>query len=449
MKQDLTQGSLWKKILLFGYPLMISNILQVLFNLSDIAVVGRFAGSNALGSVGSTATLVNLYLVFLIGMGSGVNVLVARFFGSKNERDVRETVHSAALICLITGIVAMLFGYLTVRPILTLLHTKEELIGGAIRYMNIYFLGMPALAVYNFGNGVFSAVGDTKKPLYYLSAAGIVNVVLNLFFVIVCHLDVAGVAIASVIAQYISAVLIIRALLRSKEMYRLQLTELKISKNKARMILSIGISSGFQSAVFQIANLFIQAGVNSFSAPFVAGNAAAANADALVYDVMGAFYIACSSFIGQNYGAGKKKRVKDTYLICLLYSFGAGAVLGTLLVVFGHGFLSLFTGDTAVIEAGMYRLMIMSYSYAFSAFMDCTIAASRGLGKVLVPTIIVIMGSCVFRVIWIYTIFAYFRTIQSLYLLYIFSWSLTAIAEIIYFIVIYRKCNFGLQLETK
>lgn len=438
--QDLTQGSLWKKILLFGYPLMISNILQALFNLSDIAVVGRFAGSTALGAVGSTTTLVMLFNVFLIGMGSGVNVLVARFFGSDKENDVMETVHSAAILCLITGIVVMFFGQVATKQILVLMGTKAEVMDGAVRYLRIYLLGMPALAVYNFGNGVFSAVGDTKKPLYFLSAAGVVNVCLNLFFVIVCSMDVAGVATASVIAQYISATLIVLALVLSREMFGLHFNKLQIYQSKAKMILSIGISSGFQSAIFQIANLFIQAGVNRFSATMVAGNAAAANADTLVYDVMGAFYIACSSFIGQNFGAGKKERVRKTYFISLTYSFGAGAVLGLLLVIFGHGFLSLFTKESQVVDAGMHRLLIMSFSYAFSAFMDCTIAASKGLGKVLWPTVIVIMGSCVFRVIWIYTVFAYFGTIQSLYLLYIFSWGITAIAEILYFKYIFRKC---------
>lgn len=438
-KQDLTQGSLGKQILIFSFPLMISNVLQVLFNMADIAVVGQFAGSAALGSVGSTTTLVTLFTGLLIGMSGGINVLVARHIGARNKKDIAETVHSAALLSLLAGVIILLAGFCFSRGILEILHTKEELIDGAALYLRIYFLGMPALAVYNFGNAVFSAVGDTKRPLCYLSAAGVVNIILNLFFVILCGMDVEGVAIASVISQYISAVLIVVKLFRSQEVYSLRLSFLHLTSNKVKAILSIGIPSGLQNAIFQMANLFIQAGVNSFSATMVEGNSAAANADGLVYDVMAAFYTAGSSFIGQNYGARKKDRIFKSYLVSLAYSFGIGLVLGLLLVAFGPAFLSLFTNDTAVVEAGMKRLTIMGFSYSVSAFMDATIAASRGLGKSLVPTFIVIMGSCVFRILWVYTVFAYFGTITSLYLLYVFSWSITAVAEIIYFRRIYKK----------
>ena len=333
----------------------------------------------------------------------------------------------------------MVLGLLFANGILELLHTKDELIEGAALYLRIYFLGMPALAIYNFGNAVFSAVGNTKKPLYYLATAGVINIILNLFFVIVCKLDVAGVALASIMSQYTSAILILRALFMTKEVYGLKLPMLKPNSQKAGMILSIGVPSAIQYAIFQVANLFIQFGVNSFDATMVAGNSAAANADGLVYDVMAAFYTACSSFIGQNYGAGNKERVRNSYFVSLAYSFGIGLVIGVTLEIFGTQFLSLFTTEQAVVDAGMKRLGIMGFSYCISAFMDATIAASRGLGKSVVPTIIVIMGSCVFRIIWVYTIFAYFKTIPSLYLLYVFSWSITAIVEMIYFKVIYHK----------
>ena len=333
----------------------------------------------------------------------------------------------------------MVLGLLFANGILELLHTKDELIEGAALYLRIYFLGMPALAIYNFGNAVFSAVGNTKKPLYYLATAGVINIILNLFFVIVCKLDVAGVALASIISQYTSAILILRALFMTKEIYGLKLSMLKPNSQKAGMILSIGVPSAIQYAIFQVANLFIQFGVNSFDATMVAGNSAAANADGLVYDVMAAFYTACSSFIGQNYGAGNKERVRNSYFVSLAYSFGIGLVIGVFLEIFGTQFLSIFTTEQAVVDAGMKRLGIMGFSYCVSAFMDAAIAASRGLGKSVVPTIIVIMGSCVFRIIWVYTIFAYFKTIPSLYLLYVFSWSITAIVEMIYFKVIYHK----------
>lgn len=437
--QDMTEGRLGKQIFVFSLPLMLSNVLQVLFNMTDIAVVGRFAGSAALGSVGSTAILITLFTGFLIGVGGGINVLVARSAGARAARDVREFVHTSALLSLLIGLSLAVLGLVFSRGLLELLGTKDELIDGATVYLRIYLLGMPALAVYNFGNAVLSAVGDTRRPLYFLSVAGVLNVLLNLFFVIICRLDVAGVAIASVIAQYVSAFLVVLALCTSQEMYALRFSALRIHPKKARCVLALGIPAGLQNAIFAIANLFIQAGVNTFDATMVEGNSAATNADALVYDVMAAFYTACASFMGQNFGAGKRDRVLKSYFISLAYSFGIGAALGLLLVLFGRQFLALFTTESAVIDAGMARLTVMGCSYALSAFMDCTIAASRGLGKSFVPTVIVILGSCVFRVIWVYTIFAYFHTITSLYLLYAFSWGITSVAEIAYFVHCYRK----------
>ncbi|WP_295583387.1 MATE family efflux transporter [uncultured Oscillibacter sp.] len=438
-QRDLTQGPLGKQIFGFSLPLILSNLLQVLFNMADVAVVGRFAGSAALGAVGSTTTLVSLFTGLLIGMSSGVNVLTALHFGAKSRRELTDTVHSAALVCALAGVTLLAVGVCFARPILELLHTKEELIDGATLYLRIYFLGMPALGVYNFGNAVFSAVGDTGRPLRYLSIAGAVNLALNLFFVIGCGMDVAGVAVASVISQYLSAALVAAALFRSREDYGLRWGQLRFHPSRTRAILGVGLPAGLQCGIFSLANLFIQMGVNSFDATLVAGNSAAANADALVYDVMAAFYTACGSFIGQNYGARQKERVKKSFLISMGYSFGAGLLLGLLLWAAGPQFLSLFTKDPAVAAAGMKRLGIMSLSYCVSAFMDCTIAASRGLGKSLVPTVMVVLGSCVFRVAWIYTVFAHFQTIPSLYLLYVFSWTITAAPEIWYFYRIYRR----------
>ena len=443
LEQSLTEGSLGKKIFLFSLPLMLSNLLQVLFNMADIAVVGKFAGSNALGSVGSTSILVTLFTSFLIGVGGGINVLVALHIGAGNKKEAKETITTAYVLCLCMVILLLIVGISSARGILSLMNTKPELIDGAVLYLRIYFLGLPAVGVYNCGNAILSAAGDTKKPLYFLSIAGVVNVALNLLLVIVFHLDVAGVAIASIISQYISAILITHALTHGDNVYttslRHQTLRSLVFKDKLTAILKLGLPSGLQNMVFMFANLFVQVGVNSFSATMVAANSAAANADGPVYEVMAAFYVACSSFMGQNLGAKKKDRVLKSYFVSLSYSFFIGLILGLTILFMGPDFLLLFTSDPAVIELGMYRLKIMSVSYAFSAFMDCTIAASRGLGKTVVPTFIVIMGSCVFRVIWIYTIFAYFKTIPSLYLLYIFSWTITAAAEIIYFQAIYRR----------
>lgn len=444
-EMDLCSGSLWKKILIYSVPLMFSNILQVVFNMSDVAVVGKFAGPIALGAVGSTTILITLFTGILIGLASGVNALTALYIGSKNDRDLRETVHTSAILCLIAGILIMILGVSFSRVILEAMHTKDVLIQDAVLYLRIYLLGMPALALYNFGNAILSAAGDTRRPLYYLSFSGVVNILLNLFFVIVCRLGVAGVAIASIISQYISAVLILRTLFKSSESFALRIQDLKIVSDKVKRILRIGIPSAFQFALFAIANLFVQTGVNSFDHVMVEGNSAAANADPLVYDMMAAFYTACASFIAQNFGARKKDRILQSYKICLIYSFIVGFLLGVGLYILRYPFLSLFTNESAVVDAGIKRLSVMALSYAVSAFMDCTIAASRGLGKSVIPTIIVIMGSCGFRILWIYTIFAYFKTIQALYLLYPFSWTITAVAEIIYFVILYRSKQSRVQ----
>lgn len=432
-EHDLTKGSLYKQILLFSLPLIASNLLQVLFNMSDIAVVGRFSGSVALGAVGSTTTLVSLFTGFLIGLGSGINVVTARHIGARDAEGTRQTVATAALLSLLIGIALGGIGLAGTRGVLHLLGTKPELMEGAALYLHIYFLGMPAMALYNYGNAVFSAAGDTRRPLLFLLFAGIVNVLLNLFFVIVCSMSVAGVALATIISQYLSAGLILLALARSKEVYTLRLQKGMLRREPADRVLALGLPAGFQNTIFAIANLFIQAGVNRFDAVMVEGNSAAANADAMIYDVMAAFYVACSSFMGQNLGAGDGHRVKKSFRISLLYSFAVGTLMGVLLLLFGRTFLSLFTTEQAVIDAGMKRLQIMGLSYGVSAFMDCAIAGSRGLGKSLVPTIIVIIGSCVFRLVWVYTVFAYFGTIPSLYLLYVFSWSITAVAELLYY----------------
>ena len=439
LNASMTEGSLWRGLIVFSLPLMASNLLQVLFNMADVAVVGRFAGSLSLGSVGSTTILVSLFTALLIGMGSGVNVLTARHLGAGHEEPIRLTVHTSFLVSVIYGAALMLVGELLSEPVLRLIGTKDELMAGACLYFRLYLLGLPAMAVYNYGNAVFSAAGDTRSPLLFLSVAGAVNVAMNLFFVIVCRMDVAGVALASVLSQYLSAFLIVRAQTRARTVWRLERRGLRIHAPSARQVLGLGIPAGIQNAIFAVANLFIQSGVNSFSAEMVSGNAAASNADSLVYDVMAAVYTGCSSFMGQNYGAGKKQRVMRSYLISLLYSFLAGLILGLALYLNGPLFLSLFTADPAVIECGMSKLAIMSLSYCVSAFMDDTIAASRALGKTLVPMIMVVLGSCVFRVAWIYTVFAAYHTIASLYLLYVCSWTLTAAMEIPYFLHTYRQ----------
>lgn len=437
--RSLTEGALPGQILAFSLPLMLSNLLQVLFNMSDVAVVGRFAGSTALGAVGSTSTFVTLFTGALIGLSGGINVLVARFYGARHANDVSRAVHSAFVVSLAAGALLLLVGLLGSPAMLRLLNTKDDLLPGAIIYLRIYFLGMPAMALYNFGNAVFGAIGETKKPLAYLSAAGVLNVALNLLFVVVFHLDEAGVALASVVSQCLSAWLILRALTRLDGCCALDYRALRADRAMIKRILLLGVPAACQNMIFAVANLFIQVGVNSFDSLMVKGNSAAANADNFIYDAMAAFYMACSSFMGQNYGAGKERRVKQSYVISMAYSFVVALALGALLYFLGPEFLALFTSEAAVVDAGMKRVRVMAFAYCISAFQDCTIAASRGLGKTVVPTIIVVLGSVVFRVSWVYTIFAAIHTIPSLYLLYPCSWTLTAIAEMAYFFYAYKQ----------
>ncbi len=436
---EMTTGSLWRNILLFSLPLMLTQVLEVLFNLSDVAIAGKFAGYVALGAVGSTTLLVSLFTGLLIGMGAGVNVAIARSLGLGDDEQLERTLHTSFLICACAGLLVCLVCAGLAGPMLRMLHTKDELIDSAVSYLRIYALGLPAMAIYNFGNGVLSASGDTKRPLIYLSVAGAVNVALNLFFVIVCNLAATGVAIASAIAQCLSALLIVLHLLRRPDACRLQLSKLRFHRAECRRVLMIGIPSGLQNAIFAVANLFVQVGVNSFDAVMVSGNSAAANADTLLFNMMSAFYTACASFISRNWGAGKIDRMKKSYWISVFYAFLVGAGAGVLLLLFGRQFLSIFANEPEVIDAGMQRLRIMGFSYGVCALMDGSIAASRGIGRSIVPTVIVILGSCVFRVAWIYTVFACFHTIPSLYLLYIFSWAITGVAEFLYFHRSYKK----------
>ena len=435
----ITQGSIFKNLLLFSLPLMLSNVLQVLFNMSDVAVVGRWGSDGALGSVGSTTTYVALFTGLLIGLGAGVNAVVAQRIGAGDDEGTSKVSHTGFIVSLIFGVIVAALAMGLARPVLILMGTKEQFLDGALLYIYIYFTGAPGTAVYNYGNGVFSADGDTKKPLIFLSAAGITNVLLNLFFVIVCNLSVAGVAIASSISQWLSCVLIVIALVKSSRPYRLRARLLKIDKRIAERLLVIGLPAGIQNAIFQIANLFIQAGVNSFDPTVVEGNSAAVNADTLVFELMAAFYTGCTSFIGQNFGAGNRDRILKSYFVALFYSAVAGLVFGLLIFACGDAFLSIFTTSPEVVEAGKLRLEILCFSYAISAFMDNTIAAARGLNKTVVPTIMVILGSCVFRVLWVFFVFPVEGTTTLLYLLYPVSWAITAAAEIIYFVFAYKK----------
>lgn len=438
-EKDLTEVPLFKGIFFYSAPLILTNLLQVLFNIADVAVVGRFAGALPLGSVGSTSQLLFFFTGLLMGLSGGINVIVAYYIGAKSKKDISESVHTAFIISLIAGIILMIVGFFFARPILTLIKTKPELLDGAVTYFSIYMLSMPGVAIYNYGNAVLGAAGDTKRPLYFLTISGVVNIILNLFFVIVCDMDCAGVALSTVISQYISAILVMIPLFIGIGDVKFSLKSFRLNGEKSRRILKIGVPAGLQNSIFAFSNTVIQVGVNSFDAIMVAGTSASSNLDNIIYNVMGAFYTANATFIGQNYGAKKKKRILQSSIISNGYALFFGIVISILLYIFGRQAIGLFTTDEKVIEAGLLRLNIMVFSYPVASFMDNTIAANRGLGKTVVPSIIVLIGSCLFRIVWVYTIFAWFKTIPSLFLLYIFSWALTAIAEIIYFIREYRK----------
>jgi len=431
---NMTEGSLFKKIFLFSLPLVFSNVLQVLFNMADTSIVGRFAGYHALGSVGSTGQMIFFCSGLLIGLGGGVNVLAAICIGQKNQKDLELTVKASFITCFLAGILIFTFALIFSRSILSLLHTRPELIDDAIIYFRIYMFSMPAVSLYCFGNAILSAHGDTKSPLYYLIFAGIVNIFLDLILVIVFELSVIGVGIATVVSQYISCILTLRKTYHLLSSYEFNLMSLNFSRQKILQVLKIGIPSGMQNAIFALANLFIISAVNSFDAAMVAGNAATMNGDNLVYNIMAAFYAAGATFIGQNLGAQKKKRILNSYLISLFYSALAGFILGFLLYFFGREFLSLFSKDKIVIDYAMQKFKIMTFSFGISAFMDCTIAANRGLRKTFIPSLIVFLGSCIFRILWVLTVFAHYKTVESLFLLYPFSWAITAVFEILYFI---------------
>ena len=435
----MTRGNLWKNILLYSIPLVFTNLLQLLFNIADVAIVGKFAGSLSLGAVGSTTLLVSLTTGWLIGIANGVNSLVAYFSGAGDREREGLSVQTGFVLCLAMGMLTLLLGICFARPALTLLGTRPELIEEAILYFRIYMTGSPALALFNFGNAVLSAEGNTRKPLKFLAIAGMINVCLNLFFVLALHRAADGVAYASVIAQYISAALILRTLIGSKETWRLPLGKLRFRRELAARILKIGIPAAMQYSLFAVANLFIQSAVNSFDHVVVEGNSAAMNFDNLVYEMMAAFYVATTSFIAQNYGAGEKDRVKRVYQITTLYSFGIAAVLGVLIHIFRVPLLSVFTNDAEVVAAGEIRLKMLSFAYCLSAFMDNATAACRGLGKTAAPTVMVMLGTVGFRILWLYTVFAHFGTLQSLYLLYAFAFVLTAIPLNLYYFALYRR----------
>lgn len=435
---DMCNGPLLGKILLFTLPLILSGILQLLFNAADVVVVGRFAGNEALAAVGSTSALTNLLVNLFIGLSVGVNVLVARYYGAKLEKEVSETVHTAIIISVVGGILLAIIGVVTARPLLLLMDTPENVIGHSVLYMRIYFLGMPVMLLFNFGSAVLRAIGDTRRPLFYLMIAGVINVCLNLFFVIQFSMGVAGVALATVISQCVSAGLIVKCLMQSEGCFRLHFDKLHINWDKFWRIAQIGLPAGIQGSLFSISNVLIQSSVNSFGAIAMAGNTAASNIEGFVYTSMNAVHQTAVSFTGQNLGGKRFDRINKILVECLIFVTVIGLVMGNGAVLFGNQILGLYSSDPEVITYGIQRLQVICTTYFLCGVMDVLVGSIRGLGYAVMPMIVSLMGACVFRVVWIYTIFQWNRTLETLYISYPVSWTLTALAHVICFFIVRR-----------
>ena len=438
---DMCNGPILKKMLLFALPLMCSSILQLLFNAVDVIVVGQYVGDNALAAVGSNSSLIHLFVNFFVGLSIGVNVLVSNYFGAKQERHLSETVHTAMAISVVSGVVLAIIGVIFSPAILHLIQTPEEVLPLASIYLRVYFVGMPVLMIYNFGAAILRAIGDTRRPLYYLIVAGILNVTLNLFFVIVLHWGVFGVGVATVISQVVSAGLVLRCLMKETGGIRVELKKIRFHMDKVKKIMQIGMPAGIQSILFSLSNVLIQSAVNSFGATVVAGNAAAANIEGFVYMAMNAFYQANISFTGQNMGAGKYNRLTRILMTAQGCVIVVGLLAGGACYAIGPTLLTLYTNSPDVIAAGMIRLSYVAAPYVLCGIMEVMVGSLRGMGYAIVPMIVSLIGTCGLRILWLQTIFPMerFHMIDTVYAIYPISWVLTIVAHIVSYVDIKKK----------
>lgn len=430
-KIDMCNGPILPRVIAFSLPLMLSSCLQLLFNAADVIVVGRFAGKESLAAVGSTTSLTNLLINLFIGLSIGTNVTVALTLGSGDEKGTRDNVHTAISISLISGCALIVIGLLFTRPLLILMGAPEDVLGKAALYLKIIFIGMPANMAYNFGSAILRATGDTKRPLYFLTAAGVINVILNLFFVICFRMDVAGVALATIIAQTISAVLILTCLSRTEGPCRLNMKKLYIHPFSFRRMMKIGLPAGIQSSLFSFSNVLIQSSINSFGSVVIAGNSAGASIEQFVYISMNSVHQAMVSFTSQNVGAKKPERINRILFACLGLVVTIGLIMGIGVNLLGGPLLSIYSSDPAVIEAGKVRLLWISAPYFLCGIMEVIMGVMRGLGYAITPMIVSLSGACVFRIIWIATFFAWFPSIAVLLASYPISWILTAFCHLL------------------
>lgn len=437
---DMINGPLAGKIVVFTLPIMLSGILQLLFNAADIIVVGRFAGSNSLAAVGSNGALINLIVNLLIGLSIGSAVAVAFYYGAQELGQVNETIHTSIAVSLIGGVICMAAGIILSPVLLRWMGTPENILAKAELYLRIYFIGFPAMAIFNFGSAILRSLGDTKHPLYYLVVAGVINVVLNVVLVAGFHMDVAGVAIATVISQVVSAGLILRYMMGMEEALRLEWRKVRISRSKLIRIARVGIPSGVQSMVFSLSNVLIQSSINSFGELAVAGNSAAANIESFIYVAMNSFYQSAQTFTSQNVGAHKYERINRVFLNCALMVAGTGIILGNTAYHFGRELLGIYLpGNASAIDYGMIRMSVFMPTHFLCGLMDVLSGELRGMGESVLPMIVSLIGSCLLRVVWIWTVFAHFSTIQVLYYSYPISWALTGAVHLICFFYAKRR----------
>lgn len=438
-EMDMCNGPLFSKIVLYSVPLILTGVLQLFYNAVNIVVVGRFVGSDALAAVGSTSALINLIVNLFIGLSLGASLVMAKYYGAGQLNDANETVHTAIAISIVSGIILTVFGVLMAKPLLQAMGTPDDVLGYAVLYMKIFFIGMPASMIFNFSSAILRAVGDTRHPLYFLSISGVVNVALNLMFVIVFHMDVAGVAVATVISQYISLVLILINLIHSDGCTQLQWRKIRFHKDKLFAIIKIGLPAGIQGIIFSLSNVLIQSSVNSFGSVVMAGNAAAMNIEGFVYISMNALYQAALNFIGQNIGAKKYNRIGRILGICIILVTFVGVTFGGLSYLFARNLLSIYNQDPNVIATGVIRLGYVCTLYFICGIMDVMAGSLRGMGYSVLPMLVSIAGVCGIRITWIYTLFAINHTLESLYVSYPISWAITACIHLICFMFIRRK----------
>ena len=436
---DMTSGPLIPKLLQFSLPLVLTGMLQLLYNAADVIVVGNFAGHTALAAVSSTGSLINLLINVFMGMSVGASVVIARHYGAGDLQRMRRAEHTAMTLAFFMGFGVGTLGFLLARPMLLWMDSPADVIDGATLYVQIYFLGMPANMLYTFGAATLRALGDTKRPLYYLTISGLVNILLNLLLVIVFHLSVAGVAIATVASQVVSMVLVLQCLLRSHGVMRLELRQCRIDGPSALDMLRVGLPAGIQGSLFSISNVLIQSSVNSFGSLVVAGNGVASNIEGFVYTAMNAQYQACMTFASQNFGAGKAGRVRRTMWSCLGIVLVLGLGLGLLAYAFGAPLMSLYNHDPEVIAYGLIRMSIILPTYFLCGMMDVMVGQLRGIGYSIMPMIVSLAGACGLRILWIWTVFAASPTQQTLYLSYPISWGVTFAIHLACYLLVAQK----------